>query len=108
MRPDQVAREDMQAIDALVRPLLTELAGAVWGRNGPLRRKWRLTHEGSTWQVTHDKRAEVFRVKVDLTHRQFHVDCHAGPIVTEDIGDEQLRRALAVAHHRGPANPGEL
>ena len=52
MRPDQVAREDMQAIDGLVRPLLAELADAVWGRNGRLRRKWRLTHEGATWQVT--------------------------------------------------------
>ena len=108
MRPEQVAREDMQAIDALVRPLLTELADAVWGRNGRLRRNWRLTHEGSTWRVTHDKRADVFRVTVDLAQRQFHVDCHAGPIVTDGIGDEQLRRALAVAHHRGPANPGEL
>jgi hypothetical protein len=108
MRPDQVAREDMQAMDALVRPLLTELADAVWGRNGRLRRTWRLTHEGSTWRVTHDKRAEVFRVTVDLAQRQFQVDCHAGPIVTDGIGDEQLRRALAVAHHRGPAHPGEI
>jgi len=108
MRPDQIAREDMQAMDALVRPLLTELADAVWGRNRRLRRKWRLAHEGSTWQVTHGTRAEVFRVQVDLAQRQFRVDCHAGPIVTEGISDEQLRRALAVAHHRGPAHPGEI
>jgi hypothetical protein len=108
MRPDQLAREDMQAMDALVRPLLTELAGAVWGRNGRLRRTWRLTHEGSVWQVTHRTRAEVFRVTVDLAQRQFQVDCQAGPLVTEGIGEEQLRRALAVAHHRGPANPGEI
>jgi len=108
MRPDQVAREDMQAIDGLVRPLLAELADAVWGRNGRLRRKWRLTHEGATWQVTHGQPPEVFRVRVDLAQRRFQVDCHAGPIVTEGIGDEALRRALAVAHHRGPAQPGEL
>jgi hypothetical protein len=108
MHPEQVAREDMQAIDGLVRPLLTELADAVWGRNGRLRRKWRLTHEASTWQVTPEQQAAVFRVRVDLAQRRFEVDCHAGPILTEGLGDEALRRALAVAHHRGPAQPGEL
>ncbi|HUS15177.1 MAG TPA: hypothetical protein VM536_09195 [Chloroflexia bacterium] len=95
-------KEALAAIDPVVRRVLGELAEAQWGRNGAIRRHWTLTHNGGTWRARHAARAEQFTVTVDLSHHSYRVDCTGGPLFTDAINEEQLRRALAVAHHRGP------
>ncbi len=98
----QIAKEDLAAVDPLVRQLLGELATAVWGRNALFRRHWAASHEGLTWRVQHATRPEAFAVRVDFQAKVFRVECRDGPLLTSAISESQLRRALAIAHHRGP------
>ncbi len=98
----EVAKEDREWVDALVRRLAPELGDAVWGRNTRLRRRWVLRHQGSAWLLRGRKRAEGFVIHVDLTHPGFRIDCRDGDIPTGGLGEDQLRGALTVAHHRGP------
>jgi len=106
-RAAEAEKEAFEVIDRLVTRLLGELADAVWGRNGALRRQWALQREGRAWVVRHAGRPEAFRVTVEISPPVLCVECAGDPIRTTGIDEAQLRRALAVAHHRGPrgANP---
>jgi hypothetical protein len=105
-RAAEAEKEAFEVIDRLVTRLLGELADAVWGRNGALRRQWALQREGRAWVVRHAGRPETFRVTVEITPPVISVECAGDPIRTTGIDEAQLRRALAVAHHRGPRGAG--
>src|SRR5579859_5841508 len=110
-RPDPVdrkqaaaaAKEAMSVIDPLVRRVLGELADVCWGHNAPFRRKWTQNHQGDSWRVQEAGGGAFFAVSVDVAHGMFRIDCAGEPLFTEAMNEEHLRRALAVAHHRGPA-----
>lgn len=106
-RAAEAEKEAFEVIDRLVTRLLGELADAVWGRNSALRRQWALQREGRAWVVRHGRPPQTFRVTVEITPPVLSVECAGDPIRTIGIDEAQLRRALAVAHHRGPrgANP---
>ncbi len=98
-----VQREARAVLDPLVRRVLGEMADALWGRNGRFRRKWRLTGGADTWAIGPAGGAPAFRVSLDLGQRMFRVDGAGEPLFTAGISEEQLRRALSVAHHRDQA-----
>jgi hypothetical protein len=95
-----LAKEARAVLDPMVRRVLGEMGDAVWGRNGRFRRKWRLTSGSDTWAIGPSHGAEAFRVSLDLGQQMFRVDGAGDPLFTESVSEEQLRRALAVAHHR--------
>ncbi len=98
---EDAEKDAMSVIDPMVRRLLGGLAAALWGRNGRLRRaKWTLDRQGTLWRAQ-SSAGETVAVIVDLAERRYGGDCADGPIFTEDLTEEQLRRALTVAHHRG-------
>ncbi|MGI8586714.1 MAG: hypothetical protein ACR2M0_03385 [Chloroflexia bacterium] len=100
-RAEDAEKDAMSVIDPMVRRLLGGLAAALWGRNGRLRHpKWTLHRQGTLWRAQSSD-GDTIAVSVDLAERRYSVDCGGGPIFTEDLTEEQLRRALSVAHHRG-------
>lgn len=95
-----VQKEARAVLDPMVRRVLGEMADTLWGRNGRFRRKWTLTDGIDTWAIGPVGGPVAFRVSLDLGQKQFQVDGAADPLITVGVGEEQLRRALAVAHHR--------
>jgi len=95
-----VQKEARAVLDPLVRRVLGEMGDSLWGRNARFRRKWTLTGGTDTWAIGPAGGAVAFRVSLDLGQQMFRVDGAGEPLFTAGVGEEQLRRALAVAHHR--------